>query len=215
MTRQELLNSGHQPSRTTLMFVVYVVSNHPFCLNNEVICIFVLTVPAGRGMKTVPEGRGMTEGQAESLLWFCSTSVVGLPEPFPILQPVPGQRFQLSLDRRRTLTAFIYPLFVKGKAAIRAHILLTQQQPAAISSIPQEELHRVQQLFGFSGIKHKYGDSLEFGFVPPEQARPQLFVSKGNFFLASAANVSLSVSEQKFRIPEREARQKPVGHIRG
>lgn len=59
MTRQELLNSVHELSRTTLMLVVYVASNYPFCLNNEAICIFI---------QTVPEERGMTEKQAESLL---------------------------------------------------------------------------------------------------------------------------------------------------
>lgn len=31
------------------------------------------------------------------------------------------------------------PLFVKGKAAIYARVLLTQQQPAAVSAILQEE----------------------------------------------------------------------------
>lgn len=56
MTRQELFCASTVENN---MFVIYVVSNHPFCLNNEVICIFI---------QTVPEGRGMTEKQAQSLL---------------------------------------------------------------------------------------------------------------------------------------------------
>lgn len=69
-----------------------------------------------------------SEKQVESDSFPRPSSVDTGPVPAPIPQSVPDQRSRLSLGQRRKLIAFMYPLLVKGKAAVCARILLSQQQ---------------------------------------------------------------------------------------